>query len=184
MSRSRLLVAFAPLVLAVPANAQNAPPAPPKPAPALVEAFKGMEGTWACTGSMDNPTKPGSRLTTKSEMKIAPEVDGFAYSGSLKIEKNPMMPAGGKAHFHWGYDTAKQKLIEFGFDNGGNSWSGTSDGLKDGSVVWIEEGAMMGQTAKSRTSVTIKSPREITVVGELDDKGAWRKNEEIHCKKK
>jgi hypothetical protein len=183
MARVPSLVSLAVLTVALAARAQNPPP-PPKPAPALVEAFKGMEGTWACTGSMDNPTKPGTQLATKSEMKIASEVDGFAYSGSLKMEKNAVMPAGGKVHIHWGYDTAKQKLIEFGFDNGGNSWSGTSDGLKDGSVVWTEEGVMMGQTAKSRTTVTTKNPKEVLVVSEVEEKGAWKKMGEDHCKKK
>jgi hypothetical protein len=183
MARLPSFVALATLAVALSARAESPPP-PPKPAPALVEAFKGMEGTWACSGSMENPAKPGTQVATKGEMKLASEVDGFAYSGSFKLEKNAAMPAGGKAHMHWGYDTAKQKLIEFGFDNAGNSWSGTSDGLKDGSVVWTEEGAMMGQVAKSRTTVTIKSPREIVVVSEMENKGAWQKMGEDHCKKK
>ena len=37
---------------------------------------------------------------------------------------------------------------------------------------------MMGQAAKSRRRRHDQEPRGITVVGELDDKGAWRKNEE------
>ena len=183
MPRSHWLAIVAPLALALPAHADG-PPAPPKPAPALVEAFKGMEGTWACTGNMDNPVKPGTQLATKSEMKLTSELDGFAYSGSFKMEKNAAMPAGGKVHIHWGYDTAKQKLVEYGFDNAGSSWSGTSDGLKEGNLVWAEEGSMMGQAMKSRTTVTIKNPHEIVVVSEIDNKGAWQKMGEDHCKKK
>jgi len=182
MVRSRLLVVFAPLAFALPARAEGPPP-PPKPAPALVEAFKGMDGIWACKGTMENFAKPGTQVPTKSEMKIAKEVDGFAYAGSFKLEKNAAMPTGGKAHMHWAYDTARKQLIEFGVDNAGNSWSGTSDGLKDGALVWNEEGAMMGQPAKTRTTVTIKSPREIVVLSEMDDKGAWKKVGEDHCKK-
>jgi len=37
---------------------------------------------------------------------------------------------------------------------------------------------------KSRTTVNIKSPHEITVVSEMDNKGAWQKMGEDHCKKK
>jgi len=181
MLRSRWLV-FAPLAFYLPARAEGPPP-PPKPAPALVEAFKGMDGIWACKGNMENFAKRGTTVQTKSEMKIGKEVDGFAYSGAFKLEKNAAMPEGAKAHMHWGYDTAKKQLIEFGVDNAGNSWSGTSDGLKDGALVWTEEGAMMGQTTKSRTTITIKSPREIVVVSEIDDKGAWKKVGEDHCKK-
>ena len=51
-------------------------------------------------------------------------------------------------------------------------------------MVWTEEGAMMGQPAKTRTTVTRKSPKEITVVTEVDNKGAWQKMGEDHCKKK
>ena len=182
MSRSQWLAVFAPLALALPAHA-DAPPAAPKPAPALVEAFKGMEGTWACTGSMDNPAKPGTQVSTKGEMKISREVDGFVYSGAFKMDKNAVMPIEGKAHLHWAYDTAKKQLVEFGYDNAGNIWSSTSDGLKDGAVVWVGEGAMGGQTMKSRTTVNIKSPHEITVVSEMDNKGAWQKMGEDHCKK-
>jgi len=179
------------LALALPALAQstsggspgNAPPKP-KPNAALTEAFKDMSGTWACTGSMDNPQAQGTAVKTKSEMKIAPEVDGFAYSGSLHVEKNAVMPAGMKCHIHWGWDDSKGKLVEFGFDNLGSTWAGTSEGQKGDTLVWSEEGAMMGQPAKTRTTVTRKGPKEITVVSEIDNKGAWQKMGEDHCKKK
>jgi hypothetical protein len=183
MPRSHWLAVFAPLVFALPAHAED-PPAPPKPAPALVEAFKGMEGTWACTGSMDNPAKPGTQVSTKGEMKISREVDGFVYSGAFKMDKNAVMPMEGKARLHWAYDSSKKQLVEFGYDNAGSVWSSTSDGLKDGAVVWTGEGTMMGQSMKSRTTVNIKSPHEITVVSEMDNKGAWQKMGEDHCKKK
>jgi len=43
---------------------------------------------------------------------------------------------------------------------------------------------MMGQPARTRTTVTRKSAREITVVTEIENKGAWQKMGEDHCKKK
>ena len=179
------------LVLALPALAQQssssgpaAKPAPPRPNPALTEAFKDMAGTWACTGTMDNPLSPGTQVKTQGEMKLASELDGFAYSGLYKMEKNAAMPAPMKARFSWGYDDAKKKLVELGFDNIGSAWAGTSDGMKDGAIVWAEEGAMMGQPAKTRTTVTRKSPKEITVVSEMENKGAWQKMGEDRCKKK
>ncbi|HVP59294.1 MAG TPA: hypothetical protein VMT11_01920 [Myxococcaceae bacterium] len=179
------------LVLTVPALAQDAgsaggasKPARPKPNPALTEAFKDLSGTWACTGTMDNPQSPGSQVQTKSEMKIAPEVDGFAYSGSYRMEKNAAVPAGMKGILKWGWDEVRGKLVEFGFDNMGSSWLGTSEGQKGDTVVWAEEGAMMGQPAKTRTTVTRKGPREMTVVSEVENKGAWQKMGEDHCKKK
>ena len=190
MGLTRHLAVLA-LALSVPALAEEsgkpaapAKPPQPKPNPALVEAFKDMSGTWSCTGSMDNPQSPGTQVKTKAEMKIAPELDGFAYSGSYRLEKNAAMPAGMKAHLHWGWDDAKGKLVEFGLDNVGSTWSGTSDGQKADTVVWAEEGAMMGQPAKTRTTVTRKGSKEMTVVSEIDNKGAWQKMGEDHCKKK
>lgn len=175
--------AFA-LVLSLPALAQQAKPAPPKPNPALTDAFKDMAGTWACTGTMDNPQAPGNQLKTQGEMKIASELDGFAYTGMYRMEKNAAMPIPMKARFEWGWDDGKKTLVEFGFDNIGSNWSGTSPGMKDGAMVWTDEGAMMGQPSKTRTTVTKKSPREITVLTEIENKGAWQKMGEDRCKKK
>jgi hypothetical protein len=117
-------------------------------------------------------------------MKIASQLGGFAYSGTYTMEKNAAMPGGMKAQLHWAWDAAKNKLVEFGIDNVGSTWSGTSDGQKGDTLVWTEEGAMMGQAAKTRTTVTRKGSNQITVVSELDNKGAWQKMGEDHCKKK
>jgi len=175
------------LLVATPALAEDtaAKAAPPKPAPALVEAFKDMSGTWECNGSMDNPQAPGTQVKTKSEMKISPAVDGFAYHGTWKSEKNAAMPAGSKGTMTWGYDSGKSRLVEAGFDNMGSTWSGTSEGQKDGTTVWSEEGTMMGQPAKTRTTVTRKSPTHLVLTTEMETKpGAWQKLGEDSCKKK
>jgi hypothetical protein len=196
MGHSRLLVPLA-LAVSLSASAQDAgtgtskAPKPaaakqerPKPNPALTEAFQSMTGTWACTGTMESPTSPGTQVASRGEMRITPQVDGFAYAGIYKMEKNAAMPSGSKAELHWGYDEAKKSLVEIGFDNYGNSWQGTSDGNKADVQVWNEEGSMMGQAAKSRTTVTRKSPKEILILSEMEDRGAWRKMGEDRCRKK
>ena len=187
----RTLIVVTSLVAVTPVLAQDAgtgpsgqKPAPPRPAPALTETFKGVAGTWSCTGSMDNPESPGTQVKTKSEARFSPIVDGFAYSGVFRIEKNAAMPKGAKMIINWGYDQARGKLVEVGFDSVGSYWQGTSDGEKDGTTVWAEEGVMMGQPIKSRTTVTRKSPTEFTVVTEMENKGAWQKLGEDHCRKK
>jgi hypothetical protein len=161
-----------------------AKPARPKPNPALTEQFHGMTGTWACSGSMESPQSPGTQIPTRSEMHISPEVDGFAYSGTSKMEKNAAMPAGSKARLFWSWDDGKKQLIEFGFDSNGDTWRGTSDGLKGDDTVWNEEGSMMGQSVRTRTTVTRKSAKEVLILFENEDKGAWHKVGEDHCKKK
>jgi hypothetical protein len=171
-------------VLAQDAGTAAAKPARPKPNPALVEQFQGATGTWACSGSMGSPQSPGTEVPTRGEMRISPEVDGFAYSGAYKMEKNAAMPAGSKTRIFWSWDEAKKQLIEFGFDSNGDTFHGTSDGLKGESTVWNEEGTMMGQSIRTRTTVTKKSPKEILVLFEAEDKGAWKKMGEDRCKKK
>jgi hypothetical protein len=165
-------------------KASAAKPARPKPNPALVEQFQGATGTWACTGSMESPQSPGTHVPSRGEMRISPEVDGFAYSGAYKMEKNAAMPAGSKTRIFWSWDEAKKQLVEFGFDSNGDTFHGTSDGLKGESTVWNEEGTMMGQSIRTRTTVTKKSPKEILVLLEAEDKGAWHKMGEDRCKKK
>ncbi|HEY1334809.1 MAG TPA: hypothetical protein VGF31_11175, partial [Myxococcaceae bacterium] len=142
------------------------------------------QGTWSCTGSMDNPQSPGTTVKTKSEVRFSPIVDGFAYAGVFRIEKNAAFPKGVKMTINWGYDQAHDKLVEVGFDSVGSYWQGTSDGEKDGTTVWAEDGSMMGQPMKSRTTVSRKSSKEFTVLTELENKGTWQKMGEDHCRKK
>lgn len=173
------------LLVATPVLAEESSGAPPRPAPALTEAFKDMSGTWSCSGSMENPQAPGTQVKTKTEMKISPVVDGFAYAASWKMEKNAAMPGGAKGTMQWGFDTGRNKLVEAGFDNMGSTWSGTSDGSKDGTIVWTEEGTMMGQPTRTRTTVTRKSPTHVTVTTEVESRpGAWQKLGEDSCRKK
>jgi hypothetical protein len=160
------------------------PPQRPKPNPVLVETFKDAVGTWSCTGSMESPQSPGTQFPTRSEMRLATEVEGFAYSGTFKGEPNKAMPTAMKGHIHWYWDDAKKTLAEVGFDNFGETWTGTSDGIKGDTTVWNEEGVMMGKAARTRTTITKKSPKEVIILSELEDKGAWRKMGEDRCKKK
>ena len=186
--RMLIRVLAAGLLVAMPALGEDTSkqkPTPPKPAPALTEAFKDMSGTWTCSGSMDNPQAPGTQVKTKSEMRISPAVDGFAYTVAFKSEKNAAMPAGAKGVIQFGFDPTRNKLVESGYDNLGSSWQGTSDGQKDGATVWNEEGTMMGQAMKTRTTVTRKGAKEVTMLSEVESKpGAWQKMGEDTCRKK
>ena len=121
--RTIIRVLVAGLLVATPALAEDTQKAAvSKPAPALTEAFKDMSGTWSCSGSMDNPRAPGTQVKTKTEMRISPTVDGFAYTGVWKSEKNAAMPAGGKGTMQWG------------FDSGRTSWS------RPASTTWAAPG--------------------------------------------
>ena len=179
------LAALASLLCPVVALAADAAPPPrPTPPPALTEAFKDSVGAWTCTGEMENPQAPGTRVPSRTEVRIRAVADGFAYAGERRTEKNAALPAGSKEALLWVFDQGKGKLLEVGVDNAGSSWTGTSDGLRDGAVVWIAEGTTAGQASRVRITVTRKSARELSVVAELENRGAWQKVGEDTCRKK
>jgi hypothetical protein len=137
------------------AAAQNNKPAgPPKPDPALVQAFGPSVGKWNCSGTMTMPKEMGGgELKTRSTMTIRREVGGFAYSGDYQMPKNKSFP-GMRGRMLWTYDSAAKKFYELAADTTGGSMRGESDGLKDGKMTWSEEGTMMGKSTKSTTTIT------------------------------
>jgi hypothetical protein len=158
--------------------------APPKPAPALVDAFKGMTGTWACKGKFQTMDGSKKMLDSRSTMVLAAAIDGFAYSGDYRVEKNAALPNGMKGQMFWSYDSASKKLVEFYADSFGSVGNGTSDGLKGDTVVWDEEGVMMGQAYKSRTTTKRVSPHELTLTFEFQSPdGSWATVGSDVCKK-
>jgi hypothetical protein len=177
--RGFVLVAVV-LVSAAWADDKKAPP-PPAPDPALTTAFKQDVGTWNCTGKM----KMGdTEFATQAQMKISSELGGFMYEGEYSLPKSKALPAGMKAQIHWAYDPTSKKLLEFGVDSFGGVFRGTADGFKGDTIVWNEEGTMEGKAVKTRTTVTRKGTKEMTVTAEIEKDGAWASMGEDHCKKK
>jgi Protein of unknown function (DUF1579) len=154
----------------------------PKPAPALVDAFKGMTGTWACAGKVQK-LDGTDEMATKSTMTIKLLLDGFAYSGEYRVEKNAQLPSGMKGQMFWSYDTANAKLVEFFADSFGSVGHGSSDGLSDNTIVWEEDGVMMGKQAKSRTTVNRSSPNQLLLTFDVETDGKWATLGVDTCKK-
>jgi len=163
-------------------GAKPVPQMLPKPAPALVDAFKGMTGTWACKGTF--PKKDGSgTLTSMSTMVVESTVDGFAYTGDVVVEKTPLFPTSIRQRFSWAYNPVTHKLVEFFVDSFGGVGHGTSDGLVGDTVVWEEDSVKMGKPTKSRTSVKRIGPEEITVTFDFQLDGKWSTAGTKSCKK-
>ena len=174
------------LALSASAHAEDAAkPAPqmlPKPATALVDAFKGMTGTWACKGAF--PKKDGSgTLTSTSTMVVQSTVDGFAYTADVVVEKTPQFPTSIRQQFSWAYDPITKKLVEFFVDSFGGVGHGTSDGLVGDTVVWDEDKVVMGKEAKSRTSVKHIGPEEVALTFDFQLDGKWSTVGTKSCKK-
>jgi hypothetical protein len=153
--------------------AKPSPETQPKPAVALADAFHGMAGSWACKGTFQAMDGSGKMLESKSSMVLKSALDGFAYSGDYRVEKNAMLPGGMKGQMYWTYDSANKKLVEFYADSFGSLGHGTSDGLKGDTVVWDENGVMMGKASKSRTTVKHVSANQITLTFEMQMDGKW-----------
>jgi hypothetical protein len=163
-------------------KAKPAVPQKPKPAPALVNAFKGMTGTWACKGKFKK--SDGSDLDSSSTMVITAELDGFTYSGAYQVPKGDMLPTGMQGQMFWSYDTANRKLVEFFADSFGGIGRGTSDGLQGDTVVWDEDEVLMGQPRKVRTTVTRVSPTEMSLQFDTEANGTWVNMGSNTCKKR
>jgi hypothetical protein len=158
------------------------PEGAPKPAPALVDAFKGMTGTWACKGKA--PKMDGSgMLDTKSTMVLKSTLGGFAYSGDVTVEKNAMLPEALKVQLYWSYNSATNKLVEFFADSFGGLGHGTSEGLTGDTLVWDEDVVMMAKANKAKTTVKRNGPKEIALTFDMQTDGKWTTLGTNSCKK-
>jgi hypothetical protein len=174
-------LALAPLAFADDKAKASGPPKP-QPAPALVEAFNGMTGTWDCKGKFKKMDGSGD-MDSASTMVISSQLDGFTYSGAYQVPKSEMLPAGMKGQLFWSYDSASNKLVEFFADSYGGVGRGRSDGLKGDTVVWDEDEVLMGQPKRVRTTVKRVSPTEMSLTFDTDANGTWVNMGSNSCKK-
>jgi hypothetical protein len=163
------------------ATGEAMPHAPPKPAEALTAAFKDSVGTWECTGKMTMPG--GAEMTSRSHMTIRRELNGFLYEGEWRVEKSQAFPEM-RGKMDWSYDPQAKKLIQHAVDSMGNTSRGESDGMQDGKLVWVEEGTMMGQPSKMRTTIATTGPNRIELTFEQQGSGgSWQPMGKDSCTK-
>ncbi len=158
-----------------------AKPSGPKPAPALVDTFKGMTGTWACKGKFQKMDGSGT-LDSNSTMAIKSILNGFAYSGEVTVAKSAVMPNEFQQQFVWSYNAVTKKLVQFYVDSFGGNGQGTSDGLVGDTVVWDEDSVKMGKPTKSRTTVRI-APMQVDLTFDFQMDGKWATVGSKSCKK-
>ena len=182
LAQTALLVSSLTLVPLARADDKGKPsPQMPKPAPALVDAFKGMTGTWVCKGQFQKMDGSGS-LESSSTMVLKSTVDGFAYSGDVTVAKNAVLPNGMQEQMVWSYNPATKKLVEFFVDSFGSLGHGTSDGLVGDTVIWNEDAVMMGKASKSRTTVKM-APSQVDLTFDVQTDGKWSTVGTNSCKK-
>jgi hypothetical protein len=155
-------------------------PMPPKPvaAPEIAALAKTASGNWKCKGLMMLPN--GSSVPMLSTMKIKLELDGFWLHGT--------MVQAGKGGFKFEamttYDTNTKTWHRLQGDNMGSQEVATSEGFKDGKIVWNATSRNAWGTALARhyeenVGKTVKMWGEYSA-----DKGkTWVKAYESTCTK-
>lgn len=168
---------------AAPAAAPSPAPQAPKPAPEFVQMMKPYEGRWRCEtkippGSMG----PGSpEVIGKTTVKMKRDLDGFFYKGDVEMKKSRTNP-GWKGTLYIGYEPASKQVLITAVDNmGGMTWgTGTQQG---DTIVFNEEGYMMGQKIRSRETMQLKGPKELYHKVEMDMGRGFQLMGEDNCKR-
>ena len=155
-------------------------PMPPKPvaAPEIAALAKTASGTWKCKGMMMLPN--GSSVPMLSTMKIKLELDGFWLHGT--------MVQAGKGGFKFEamttYDANTKTWHRLQGDNMGSQEVATSEGFKDGKIVWNATsrnawGVALARHYDENVGKTVKMWGEYSA-----DKGkTWVKAYESTCSK-
>lgn len=174
------LLAVAVLTFASTAFAAGEKMEAPKPNAMLETAFKDAVGSWTCKGTWNDPS--GKTMTATTKAKFTKELDGHQYAAVFDMPKSDAMPAM-KSHAEWHYDPISKGLVGTMVCSSGDVSRATSSGQQGTSIVWTSEGTMMGQPMKMRSTHTWKSPKEMTMVHEVEAGGNWAKMGEDTCKK-
>lgn len=168
------------------APAKEAKPEPPKleapKPPAEIEAMaKTLVGNWKCTGTTANQDGSTAKLAGKITAKV--DLDKWWISDVFegKAERGPF-----KMIAYSTFDAGSKKWRRVSIDNFGNQYIGTSDGLKDGKLVWNLDfmGAMgAGQFKDSIDPSDPKAGVRFTGVMSIDKGKSWKPVYEMVCKK-
>jgi hypothetical protein len=171
------------------AAAQPAPPPaapePPKPAPEL-DAMKGMEGTWKCTGKAAANPMMGPEHATAATLKVKRDLDKFWYVARYEGKKSKTDPMPWKGADHWTYDAAMKKWARLLVDNMGGWMVATSSGWVGDKMVFEGEANGGGMKMGFRQTFTKKSDKEMGAMVEMamDPKRTkWTQVHEETCKK-
>ncbi len=155
-------------------------PEAPKP-PAEIDAMaKNIVGNWKCTGTSTGPDGSSSKMTGKITAKvdldkwwISDVFEGKGDRGAFKMVAYSTFDAGSK------------KWRRVSIDNMGHQYVGTSDGMKDGKLVWnLDFMGAMG-AGQFRDSIDPTDPKAVKFSGVMSvDKGkTWKPAYEMTCKK-
>ncbi len=157
-------------------------PEPPKP-PAEVEAMaKNVVGVWKCTGTETGMDGVANKMTAKVTGKL--DLDKWWINDVIegKSDKRGAF----KMVAYSTFDASSKKWRRLSIDNMGHQYVGTSDGIKDGKLVWNLDfmGAMgSGQFKDTVDPSDPKAGVKFNGVMSVDKGKTWKPVYEMTCKK-
>jgi hypothetical protein len=159
-----------------PAPAPAAMPMP-TPSPAL-DQLKFFAGKWQCAGTGYLEGK-GHPITAAVHMEW--DLNGFFMNLRYEEKKSDVNPMPITAVEHWGYSPELKKLVAGQVDNTGGYGTQATAGWEGDKMVWVGNVHMMGTTIPSRDTFVRSGDNEVTHLGELEQNGAWVKQDQQTC---
>ncbi|HYL04561.1 MAG TPA: hypothetical protein VE075_00875 [Thermoanaerobaculia bacterium] len=160
-----------------PAAAPAMPAGPPTPSPALAQ-IKYFAGNWQCagTGYLEGKGHP-----TSGKVNVAWDLNGFFLSLRYEEQKTDVNPMPVTAVEHWGYSDELKKLVAGHVDSMGGYGTEASAGWEGDRMVWVGDNHMMGMKMSGRDTFVKRGDNELTHLGEIQQNGAWVKQDEENC---
>ena len=145
---------------------ETAPPhVPSKEFGAFMKSF---EGAWKCdTQFALGALWPGSQpLSSKTDVTIRREFDGFMWHGEFKMAKTAITPAT-IGIFQVGYASPSKQVTYLSYDSIGSSMMGVGT-ISGTQVTFLEEGFVKGAKVKVRETLAKQGPRKMLHKVEFD----------------
>jgi hypothetical protein len=157
-------------------------PEPPKP-PGEVDAMaKNVVGNWKCTGTETAMDGSSSKITGKVTAKL--DLDKWWINDVVEGKSDKR--GGYKMVSYSTFDASSKKWRRISIDNMGTQYVGTSDGMKDGKLVWNMDFLSPLGAGQFKDTVDPSDPKAgVKWVGVMSvDKGkTWKPVYEMTCKK-
>jgi hypothetical protein len=139
--------------------------------PAMVKFFS---GNWSCAGAFASGKK------IEADLSFTPELEGKW----LLYRHSDRPPGIFKAVVLWGVDQPSGKLVSMAADNFANARLFTSDGWKDGTVIFTGAAILDQKTSQERFRYERQSDNSFKMTYERSVDGQWKMGDFIVCTRK
>jgi len=159
--------------------AASAPAAMPMPTPnPALDQLKFFAGNWQCAGT---GYVEGKGHPTSATVNMGWDLNGFFMSLRYEEKKTGVNPMPVTAVEHWGYSDELKKLVAGHVDSLGGYGTEVTAGWEGNTLVWVGDDHMMGMRIPGRDTFVKHGDNEVTHLGEIQQNGAWIKQDEESC---